>query len=186
MLPSLDAEFFKVQQAENLEALRLRVGQDLRQRKELENRRAQRQQVREALAARIEFPLAESLIAAETQEVLRRFMEDNMRRGVPEEEFEKNKKELYENARRAAVARVKQQILVEKVAEKEKIEVNERDIDGAIMREALRTSQRPDKVAKEFSKDRDRLRALKNAIVFDKALDFLVSKATLTTAAPKL
>ena len=186
VLPSLDAEFFKVQQAENLEALRLRVGQDLRQRKELENRRAQRQQVREALAARIEFPLAESLIAAETQEVLRRFMEDNMRRGVPEEEFEKNKKELYENARRAAVARVKQQILVEKVAEKEKIEVNERDIDGAIMREALRTSQRPDKVAKEFSKDRDRLRALKNAIVFDKALDFLVSKATLTTAAPKL
>jgi trigger factor len=186
VLPALDAEFFKTQQVENLEALRLRLGQDLKRNKELENRRAQRMQVREALASRIEFALPESLIAAETQEVLRRFMEENLRRGVPEAEFEKNKKELYENARRAAVARVKQQILVEKVAEAEKIEVDERDIDGAIMREALRSNQRPDKVAKELSKDRDRLRSLKAAIVFDKALDFLVSKATITTAAPKL
>jgi trigger factor len=185
-LPALDAEFFKSQQVESLDGLRSRVARDLKQGKELENRRAQRMQVREALASRIEFALPESLIAAETQDVLRRFMEENIRRGVPEAEFEKNKKELYENARRAAVARVKQQILVEKVAEKEKIQVSERDIDGAIMREALRSNQRPDKVAKELSKDRDRLRSLKAAIVFDKALDFLVSKATLTTATAKV
>ena len=185
VLPPLDAEFFKAQQVENLEALRLRVGQDLKQRKEFENRRAQRQQVSEALASRIEFPLPESLIGAETQEVLRRFMEENIRRGVPEAEFEKNKQELYENARRAAVGRVKQRLLVAKIAEKEKIQADERDLDGAIIREALRLNQRPEKVAKELSKDRERLRSLKDAIVFDKALEFLVSKATITTAAPK-
>jgi trigger factor len=183
VLPALDAEFFKTQQVENLEAFRLRLQQDLKQRKEYENRRAQRQQIREALASRIEFALPESLIAAETQEVLRRFMEENLGRGVPEAEFEKNKQELYENARRAAVARVKQHLLIMKVAEKEKIQVDERDIDGAIMREALRSNQRPDKVAREISKDRERLRSLKEAIVFDKALDFLVGKATLNTAA---
>ncbi len=186
VLPALDAEFFKTQQVESLEGLRQRVSQNLKQSKEFENRRALRLQVREALASRIEFPLPESMIAAETQEVLRRFMEENLRHGVPEAEFEKNKKELYENARRAAVARVKQQILVEKVAEKEKIQVDERDIDNAILREAMRSNQRPDKVAKELTKDRERLRSLRAAIVFDKALDFLVSKATLTTAAPKL
>jgi trigger factor len=184
-LPSLDAEFFKAQQVENLEALRLNIRQDLKQRKEIENRRAQRQQVGEALASRIEFPLPESLIAAETQEVLRRFMEENLRRGVPEAEFEKNKQELYENARRAAVAPVKARILLAKIAEKEKIQVGERDLDGAIIREALRSNQRPEKVAKELSKDRERLRSLKNAILLDKALEFLVSKATITTAAPK-
>ena len=50
----------------------------------------------EALAARIEFPLPESLLAGETQDVLRRFMEDNLRRGrfcppfasVPQLDFE--------------------------------------------------------------------------------------------------
>jgi trigger factor len=105
---------------------------------------------------------------------------------VPEAEFEKNKKELYENARRAAVGRVKAQLLLAKIAEKEKIMADERDIDSAIMREAMRSNQKPEKVAKELAKDRERLRALQKAIVFDKALDFLVSKATVTTAAGKV
>ena len=186
VLPALDEEFFKSQHVENMETFRQRVGSGLRQRKEFENRRAQRQQVGEALASRIEFPLPESLIAAETQDVLRRFMEDNMQRGVPEAEFEKNKKELFENARRAAAGRVKVQLLLAKIAEKEKIVAEERDLDGAIMREAARSNQKPEKVAKELSKDRDRLRSLQQAIVFDKALDFLVSKATLTTATAKV
>lgn len=186
VLPALDAEFFKTQQVDSLDALKDQVRQNLKLRKEFENRRAQRQQVSEALAAKIEFPLPESLIAAETQGVLRRFMEDNLRRGVPEAEFEKNKKELYENARRAAVGRVKVQLLLAKIAEQEKIQADERDLDGAILREATRTNQRPEKVAKELAKDRDRLRTLQQAIVFDKALDFLVSKATITAAAPKV
>jgi trigger factor len=186
VLPALEAEFFKTQQVESLDALKDQVRQNLKLRKEYENRRAQRQQVSEALAAKIEFPLPESLITTETQGVLRRFMEDNLRRGVPEAEFEKNKKELYENARRAAVGRVKVQLLLAKIAEKEKIQADERDLDGAILREATRANQRPEKVAKELAKDRDRLRTLQQAIVFDKALDFLVSKATLTTAAPKV
>ena len=185
VLPALDAEFFKAQQVENLDALKGQVRQNLKLRKEYENRRAQRQQVSDALAAKIEFPLPESLIAAETQGVLRRFMEEHLSRGVPEAEFEKNKQELYENARRAAAGRVKVQLLLAKIAEKEKIQADERDLDGAIMREAVRSNQRPEKVAKEFAKDRDRLRTLQQAIVFDKALDFLVSKATVTTAAPK-
>jgi trigger factor len=186
VLPALDEEFFKSQHVENMDTFRQRVGSSLRQRTEFENRRAQRQQVGEALASRIEFPLPESLIAAETQDVLRRFMEDNMQRGVPEAEFEKNKKELFENARRAAAGRVKVQLLLAKIAEKEKIVAEERDLDSAIMREAARSNQKPEKVAKELSKDRDRLRSLQQAIVFDKALDFLVSKATLTTATAKV
>ena len=185
VLPALDAEFFKAQQVENLDALKGQVRQNLKLRKEYENRRTQRQQVSDALANKIEFPLPESLIAAETQGVLRRFMEEHLSRGVPEAEFEKNKQELYENARRAAAGRVKVQLLLAKIAEKEKIQADERDLDSAIMREAVRANQRPEKVAKEFAKDRDRLRTLQQAIVFDKALDFLVSKATVTTAAPK-
>ena len=186
VLPSLDAGFFKAQQVEGLEALRTQVRQNLTLRKEQENRRAQRQQVSEALAAKIEFPLPESLVTAETQGVLRRFMEDNLRRGVPEAEFEKNKKELYENARRAAAGRVKTQLLLAKIAEKEKIQAEERDLDRAIMQEALRSNQRPEKVARELARDRERLRSLQQAIVYDKALDFLVGKSTVTTAVAKV
>ena len=185
VLPPLTEDFFKTQQVGTLEALRAQVAQNLKVRKEYENRRAQRQQVGEALSARIEFPVPESLVAAETQDVLRRFMEDNLRRGVPEEEFEKNKKELYENARRAAVARVKTQLLLARIADQEKIQADERDLDSAIMREAVRSNQRPEKVAKDLTSNRERLRSLQQAIVVDKTLDFLVGKATVTTAVPK-
>jgi hypothetical protein len=34
-----------------------------------------------------------------------------------------------------------------------------------------------------LSKDREQLRAVQQSIIFDKAVDFLVSKATVTTAA---
>ena len=183
--PPLDEAFCKAQQVADLAALRAQIHRNLELNKEQQNRRAQREQVGAALAARIEFPLPESLIAAETQRVLRRFMEEHLRRGVPEEEFEKNKKELYESARRAAAAGVKRQLLLAKVAEREKIEAGERDLDRAILQEAIRSNQRPEKLAKELARDRERLRALQQAIIFDKALDFLVGKSTVTTAVPK-
>ncbi|OHE87227.1 MAG: trigger factor [Verrucomicrobia bacterium RIFCSPLOWO2_12_FULL_64_8] len=184
-LPPMDSEFFKAHQAENLDALRAQIRQNLKMRKEYENRRLQRQQVSEALAARIEIPLPESLLAAETQVVLRRFLEERLRSGVPEADLEKNKKELYDGARRAAAGRVKLQLILAKIAEKEKIQATERDIDGAIMREAVHSNQRPEKIAKDLTKDRERLRALQQSVIFDKALDFLVGQAIVTTAPSK-
>ena len=42
-----------------------------------------------------------------------------------------------------------------------------------------------EKLAKDLGKDRDQLRAVQQQIMFDKALDFLVSKATVKTATAK-
>jgi trigger factor len=50
------------------------------------------------LAAKADFPVPDSLVDAETQGVLRQFIEENMRRGVPQEQFEKDKKELFDGA----------------------------------------------------------------------------------------
>jgi trigger factor len=112
-------------------------------------------------------------------------MEDNMRRGMPQEQLEENKKELMENAQKAAIGRVKMQLALAKIAEIEKIQVDEKDIDGFIYREAMRTKQKPDKLVKELSKNRDALRSIQQSIIFDKAVDFLVSEAKVTTVEPK-
>jgi trigger factor len=108
-----------------------------------------------------------------------------MRRGVPQEQFEKDKKELYAGARKSATGRVKVQLLLAKIAEAEKIEVTNSDLDAFIYREAMRTQQKPDKLAKTLATDRAQLRSVQQAIVFDKAVDFLVSKATVKTVQPK-
>jgi trigger factor len=105
-----------------------------------------------------------------------------MRRGVPAEQIEKDKAALHQSASVAARTRVKTQLLLAKIAEHEKITVNERDIDTFIYRESMMTQQKPEKLVKELTKDREKLRSIQQSIIFDKALDLLVSKATVTTA----
>lgn len=182
VLPALDEAFFKANQADDLAGLKSKTANNLKLRKEYQNRQAQRQQVVEALTGKVEFAVPESLIEAETQSVLRRFMEENMRRGVPAEQFEKDKQELFDNARKAATTRVKTQFILSKIAEKESLKVDEKDIDSFIYREAMMTNSTPEKLVKELTKDRERLRAIQQSIIFDKALDLVVSKATVSTA----
>ena len=182
VLPPLDEAFFKANQVENLEGLKTQVKQTLAMRKEHENRNSQRRQITDALLAKAAFAAPESLVAGERDAVLRQFIEENMRRGVPQEEFEKSKKELFESASKAATARVKVQLILAKIAEEEKIKVEEKDLNNWLMREAMRSGQRPDKLAKDLGKDRDHLRGIQQQILFDKTLDFLVSRATVKTA----
>ena len=129
--------------------------------------------------------MPDSLVEAETQGVLRQYIEENMRRGVPAEQFEKDKKELFAGARNAAVNRVKLQLILAKIAEAEKISVTDDDLNNYLYREAMRSGQKPDKLAKALGSDRDRLRSVQQTIIFDKAVDFLASKAKLTTVQPK-
>jgi trigger factor len=185
ILPELNEEFFKAHQAENLEGLKAKISTGLKARKEQGNRIAQRRQVAEGISAKVEFSVPESMVEEETQNVLRNFIEENMRRGVPQEQFEKDKKELFESAKKAAVGRVKTQLILAKIAEQEKISVNEQDIDAYIYREAMMNNARPDKLVKDLTKDRERLRAVQQSIIFDKTLDLLVSKATVKTVEPK-
>jgi len=180
ILPELDAAFFKAHRVDDLEGLRSQVRTNLKIQKEQRNRAAQRTQVTQALADRVQFEPPASLVEAETQGVLRQFIQENMRRGIPAEQFEKDKKELFDGARKAATNRVKVQLILAKVAEAEKITVTDRDIDLFIRNEAARTNQRPDKVAKDLTKDREALRSVQQSIIFDKSVDFLVSKATFS------
>jgi trigger factor len=185
VLPELNEEFFKANQADNLEGLKTNIRNNLKMQKEYQNRSAQRRQVTDALAAKVDFPVPDSLVAAETQGVLRQFIEENMRRGVPQEQFEKDKKELIAGAQKAATNRVKLQLVLAKIAEKEKVEVTEQDIDAWVYRESTRSQQKPDKIIKQLTGDRDYLRHVQQGIIFDKAVDFLVGKATVKTVQPK-
>lgn len=185
VLPALDEAFFKANQVDSLEALKNSVRSNLKLQKEYQNRGEQRRQITEALASAVDFSVPESLVESETQSVLRQFIEENMRRGVTQDQFEKDKKELFESAKKAASKRVKLQLILAKIAEAEKIQVSEKDIDSFIYREAMRSNQKPDKLARDLAKNRDALRSVQQSIIFDKSVDFLVSKATVTDQKPQ-
>ena len=185
VLPEIDEAFLKGLQVDSLDALKQRTREHIKYRKEMDNRGAQRQQITEKLAASTEFDIPQSLIESETQNILRRFMEENMRRGVPAETFEKNKEALFEDARTAAARNAKVQLILARIAAEEKIELKDIDIDRFIRMEAMRSNQRPDKIAKDLGKDRERVRAMQQSLLLDKALDFVVSQATVVPAPAK-
>ncbi len=183
VIPPLDDAFLKSQQVADLPALKEQVRSGLKRQKEQMNRMSQRRQVADALAAKVELSIPQSMVDAETQGVLRQVIEENMRRGVPAEQLEKDKKALFEGAHQAAEKRVKMQLILAKVAAAEKIECSERDLEDFIIREAGRSNQRPEKLAKELSKEQDRIRSVQQSIICDKAVDFLVEKATVSVKA---
>jgi trigger factor len=181
VLPELDDAFLQSQQVASLDELKERIKQSLVQRKESEDRADRRRQVAEALAGKVEFPIPETLIDSETEVLLRQLVEQNVRRGVPQEELEKNKEEIYATARKTAIGRTKVRMLLARVAEAEQMKIERDDINRALVREAMRSGQRPEKLVKELEKDRDRLQALQHNVLIDKALDFLVDRATVST-----
>lgn len=185
VLPELNEAFLKGMQVESIDALKTRTLEHLKYRKEMDNRGAQRQQITEKLSAGVDFEIPQSLIESETQSILRRFMEDNLRRGVPQDAFEKNKEQLFEDARKAAARNAKVQLVLARIAAEEKIELKDVDYDRFIRMESMRSGERPEKLVKELGKDRTRLRAMQQQMLLDKALDFVVSQATVVTAPAK-
>jgi trigger factor len=180
VLAELNEEFLKAHQVETVDQLKDEIRKNLTSRKAMENRAAQRRQVGDILAGKVNFNVPDSLVESETQSLLRQFISDNMRRGAKQEDFESHKNELFEGARKSAVARAKLQLILARIAEKEKIGVDDSDIDRFIRTEAYRTGQKPDKIAKDLGKDRNAVRSMQQAIVLDKTLDFLVAKATVS------
>jgi trigger factor len=180
VLPAIDEAFLKQQGVESVEQLRDQIRKSLTMRKEAEDHAERRRQVADAFASKTQFPIPESLIDGESDSILRQLIDQNLRRGVPQEELEKSKEELYATARKAAIERTKIRMLLTRVAEAEKIKIERDDINRAIYREAQRSNQKPEKIAKDLEKDRDRVAALQQNILVDKALDFLVAKATVS------
>ncbi|WOO42170.1 trigger factor [Rubellicoccus peritrichatus] len=184
-LPEINEEFLKSFNVETEEAFQDRIKDDIRSQKEQQVMGAKREQVIGQLSEKVDFPLPESVVEGETNGVLSDFIARNMQQGVTEEQLEEQKDKLFEGASKAARDRVKAQLLLSAIAEKEEIKVEDQDIQQAIMQEAMQTRVKPEDLVKQLREDRGRLSRLQQNCLHNKALDFLVSQATVTEAAPE-
>ncbi len=180
VLPEIDEAFLETMKLESAEQLKDQVFEDISSRKIYENRQAQRQQVIEEITSRVEFPLPESALEKETNQAMGDIMRQNLNRGVPESEFEKHKDEIFENARRVAARRVKTDILLYRIATEEKITIENEDMQRAIFSQAMAARVKPEEFVKEIEKDPGRLHALRQSVLSDKTLEWLVEQAVVS------
>lgn len=177
VLPEIDEEFLKGLQLESVEELKERMLDNLENQKKQQKMQSQRQQIIDQLLAGVEFPLPETAVEAETQNVMGRIMVENMQRGVPQEKFEENKEGFHAQSVGIAQRDIKLRFIVSQIAQEEKIEVTQEDLSRAIMSIAMQQRRRPEELVKELQKDRNQIAQLQQQVLVGKTLDFLTKEA---------
>ena len=177
VMPEMDDTFFESMQVKDEKELRKKISENIENQKKQQNANGERQQITEELIKSVDFPIPESGVERETEAVLRDFMQRNMQQGVSTEEFEKHKDSLHEGASKAAHDRFKSRLILTKIAEKEKIKVENEDFSRMIMIEAQQAGQNPDKLVKELQKDQNRVNQMRRDIILGKTMDLLAEKA---------
>ncbi|MBD5780298.1 trigger factor [Pelagicoccus sp. NFK12] len=181
-LPALDEEFCKAQGVESVEEFKERVTEMVKGRKSQERRADIRRQVTEAIAAKVEIPLPESLVDYETEMAMRQVVQNNVRQGVPQEKLEENKEQIHAESRAAAAEAVKLQLILTQIANKEEIQVTDEDMSRFIMQRAYQSGQKPDAIVKDLRKDQEQVRRIQSSLLYDKTLEFLVDQAKVSEA----
>ncbi len=176
-LPELNDEFAKlVAENETAAGLREKVRQGLRHEKEGERRRKLRRSIVDTLLSRVNLPAPESLVEAETVAALKDYARYLAASGMDPKDADWEK--LGQEARPGAERRVKEYLLLDEIARREKIEVSDTEVEAEFKRAAARRGADPAALREQMSKN-DGLEALRDEIRLSKAVDLLISSAAV-------
>ncbi len=177
ILPEMDEAFFESIQVKNKAELRERISENIENQKKQQNAADERQQITDQLLASVDFPIPESGIEGERNEILREFMQRQMQQGASESDFESQKEQLHEEAGKSANSRLKARLILNKIALKENVQADQEAFGRLILFEAQQTGQKPEKLVKELQKDQIRLNRMRSDIILQKTLDLILEKA---------
>ncbi len=174
-LPEVNDEFAKtVAENETAAGLREKVRQGLRHEKEGERRRKFRRAIVDALLARVNLPAPETLVESETVAALKDYARYLAANGMDPKQVDWEK--MRQDARPGAERRVKEYLLLDEIARREKIEVSDTEVEADFKRAAARRGVDPAALREQMAKNNG-LEALRDEIRLSKAVDVLISSA---------
>jgi trigger factor len=178
VLPPIDDAFAKKYDAENLAKLREGVQRDLENELKYSQAKAVRGQIIRALLAATNFDLPETAVAHETRTVVYDIVRENTQRGVARDLIEKQKDEIYSAATQSAKDRVKLSFLIQRIAEKEGIQVSQDEVLKRVQSLAMAYQIPLEKFLKDLQK-RNGVVELYDQIAHEKVLAFLEQNAKI-------
>ncbi len=163
---------------ESAAKLRETVQKTLEQQEQQRIEGSQTNEIVKKLLDAVTFDLPESWVNDETQDVVYQIVSENQTRGIAQNVMEEKKQEIYDNASKTAKERVKLSFIVQNIAEKESIKIEESDMMAEVGRMAQAYRMPIDKVAKRIS-DPQVYYSVRRQILTRKVLDFLRKEAKL-------
>jgi trigger factor len=180
LLP-LDDEFAKeVSDLETLDALRLRIKDDLQREAERESDHRVRHDLLRELAMRVK-TVPDVLIEHEIDRRLEEFVRRLMEQGIDPEKAGIDWQEFRQRQREPALETVRSTIMLDEIARREGIDTTDEDVEQEIARFAERSGRTPTAVRATLEKD-GAIERIRSGIRREKAMAWLVEKANVVAA----
>lgn len=176
VLPELNDEFAKdLGDHKNVDELKARIREDLEHRKKNELANGQREELMKKLVEAHTFDVPDGMVERELMAMARSHATRLARQGMDLKDFDIVA--FREKNRDLAVKRVKGILLMEAIADKEKIEISDDEVNAALAAAARSTGQKLDAVKKYYQEQEGGLDNLRTSLLQEKALAHLLSKA---------
>jgi trigger factor len=180
ILPKLDDEFAKdIGQYKDLKELEARVSEDLKKEGEESKRRELENQLIEKLIDGNPFDVPRSMVEQQIDYLVADAKIRLASQGLALKDVGIGEEKLRKDFEEAAVKRVKQGFILEKISASEGISAKNEEVTEKLREISLRTNQNVEKVRGYYQKG-DRMEELKARIVEEKTLDFLLQRSNIT------
>lgn len=175
----INDEFAKSMGEETLDKLREKVKGKIAQDYESASKMKAKRALLDALDKAYKFDVPAKLVDMEYDAIVKQY--ENAKKNNQLDEDEKNKKEedLLKEYKEIAVRRVKLGLLLAEVGNQTKVEVNQEDINKAIMNEAQRYPMQAKAIFDFYLKNKEAIERLRTQVYEEKVMDYVLSKVEI-------
>jgi trigger factor len=180
--PAMDEELFKSLHVKDEAELRETFRHMLQGEADRHESSRRRNQLIETLLKTTRLDVPESEAQDESHRIVYEMVEENTRRGVPEQEIRDNLPKISESAKTAANDRLKLRYLLRRIAREEKIEVTDAEVTSLMNAHALRSGAKSAKewLQKANLKEKEVRHGLRQDLLTTKTIDTLMAHAKLS------
>ena len=175
-LPELTHEFLHNFGVHSAEQLNEKVRGLLESRLEYQQRQSARDQVLAQIAASATWELPNDLLVRQARKAMARKVMEMREAGMSDEEIQGRQRLLQQDIMRSTALALKEHFVLQKIAEVEKIDVSDDEIESEIETLADQSNQSPRRVRAQLEKD-DLLDTLAAQIIERKTLDLILESA---------
>ncbi len=176
-LPELNNEFAKDLKFDNLEELKKRIKEDLEKYETEHSERLLRNNLMDWLIKKTPLLLPEAMVERELEVMIEDVLTRMRYSDIDPKRIGIEKAKLKEKYRLSAERKVKNTLILEKIAKQENIKVNEQEIEKRTEEMALGTGQKTEALRDFFNKESNHLAGLREEIRLKKALELIVKEA---------
>lgn len=180
VVPGADDDLAKtISEFSTLDELRNKIREDLKENRQHRVEAATRQKLMEKLLAAHEFPVPQALVETQLDHKLENTVSQLLGQGIDPRTIEIDWKKIREDSRPDATREVQGALLLEKIAETEKIEVTVEEVDEIIREMAQERRETPAALKTRLTRD-GMLARIESSRRNQKALDLIYRSAKIT------